>query len=143
MSVRTSKAVWEGDLPSGNGTMTVGDGVYEGAYSFPSRFQEGDGTNPEELIAAAHAGCYSMALSHVLAEAGHTPTRVHTTAHVHLGPDPDGGFHIPKIELHTEAVVPGLDNTAFQKHAEAAKQGCPVSKLYTGAEITLNAKLVG
>ena len=143
MSIRTSTAVWEGDLPSGSGTMTIGDGVYTGAYSFPSRFQEGDGTNPEELIAAAHAGCYSMALSHVLAEAGHTPTRVHTTAKVHLEPDRGGGFHIPHIELHTEAVVPGLDDAAFQEHAEGAKKGCPVSKLVTGADITLNARLVG
>ena len=143
MSVRTSTAVWEGDLPSGHGTMTIGDGVYTGAYSFPSRFQEGDGTNPEELIAAAHAGCYSMAFSHVLAGAGHTPTRVHTTAKVHLEADPAGGFHIPKIELHAEAVVPGIDEATFQEHAEAAKQGCPVSKLYKGAEITLDARLVG
>ncbi len=142
MPVRSSKAVWHGDLPSGSGTMTIGDGVYEGAYSFPSRFQEGNGTNPEELLAAAHAGCYSMALSHGLAQAGHIPTRVHTVAHVHLGPDPEGGFHISKIELHTEADVPGLGADAFQEQAEAAKQGCPVSKLFTGAEISLEAKLV-
>lgn len=142
MPVRSSEAVWHGDLPSGSGTMTIGDGVYEGAYSFPSRFQEGPGTNPEELIAAAHAGCYSMALSHGLAQAGHIPTRVHTVANVHLGPDPDGGFHISKIELHTKADVPGLDAAAFQEHAEAAKKGCPVSKLLTGAEIILNAALV-
>ena len=143
MPVRTSEAVWHGDLPSGSGTMKVGDGVYEGAYSFPSRFEDGDGTNPEELAAAAHAGCYSMALSHVLATAGHTPTRVHTTARVHLGPDPDGGFHIPQIELHTEAEVPGLDDAGFQAHAEDAKNGCPISKLYAGTTITLNARLVG
>jgi len=143
MPVRTSEAVWQGDLPTGHGTMKVGKGAYEGAYSFPSRFENGDGTNPEELIAAAHAGCYSMALSNGLAQAGHTPTRVHTTARVHFERDPAGGFHIPKIELHTEAEVPGLDDTGFQEQAEAAKKGCPISKLLTGAEIVLNARLVG
>ena len=96
MPVRSSNAVWHGDLRSGNGTMTIGDGVYEGAYSFPSRFEDGNGTNPEELVAAAHAGCYSMALSHELAQAGHIPTRVHTVANVHFGPDPDG--RIPHLE---------------------------------------------
>lgn len=143
MPVRTSEATWEGNLAHGHGTMTVGDGVYTGAYSFPSRFQEGPGTNPEELVAAAHAGCYSMALSHTLDEAGHTPTRVHTVARVHFGPDPAGGFHISKIALQTEAVVPGLDEAAFQEYAEGAKKGCPISKLLTGAEIVLDAMLVG
>jgi osmotically inducible protein OsmC len=142
MPVRTSEAVWQGDLPTGKGTMKVGNGAYEGAYSFPSRFEEGDGTNPEELIAAAHAGCFSMAFSNVLAKAGHTPIRVHTTARVHLDKDPAGGFHISTIELITEADVPGIDADAFQEHAEAAKKGCPVSKLLTGATIKLNATLV-
>ena len=143
MPVRTSEAVWSGDLPTGSGTMKVGDGAYEGSYSFPSRFQEGAGTNPEELLAAAHAGCFSMALSHGLSQAGYVPTRVHTRADVHFGPDPNGGFHISKIELHTDADVPGLDADAFQEHAENAKKGCPVSKLFTGAEIVLHANLVG
>ncbi len=143
MAVRKSEAVWKGNLPEGKGTMKVGDGAYEGPYSFASRFEEGTGTNPEELIAAAHAGCFSMALSHGLAQAGHTPRRVHTTAHVHLVKDPAGGFHIPKIELVTEADVPGLDAQAFQEQAQAAKKNCPVSKLLTGAEITVRATLAG
>ena len=123
--------------------MSFGDGAYEGAYSFQSRFEEGTGTNPEELIAAAHAGCFSMALSHELAQAGHTPDRVHTVAKVHLRKT-EGGFHIPKIDLVTEADVPGLDEQTFQRHAKSAKENCPVSKLLQGsAEITLDARLTG
>ncbi|RMF65719.1 MAG: OsmC family peroxiredoxin [Bacteroidetes bacterium] len=143
MPVRTAEAVWEGDLPSGKGTMKFGGGAFEGAYSFASRFEEGTGTNPEELIAAAHAGCFSMALSHGLAQAGYPPRRVHTTARVHLQKHPEGGFHIPKIELHTEADVPGIDEATFREKAEAAKQGCPVSKVLAGAEIVLDARLTG
>jgi osmotically inducible protein OsmC len=141
MPTRNAEAVWEGDLKSGKGTMKLGSGAYQGQYSFASRFEQGTGTNPEELIAAAHAGCFSMALSHGLAQAGHPPRRVHTTAKVHLEKT-DAGFAIPRIELVTEADVPGIDEAAFRKQAEAAKQGCPVSKLLKGAEITLNAKLL-
>lgn len=142
MATRSSNAVWEGDLKSGKGTMTVGKGVFTGPFTFASRFEEGTGTNPEELIAAAHAGCFSMAFSSELAKAGHTPKRVETRATVHLGPDPAGGARIGKIELACDAEVPGLDNAKFQEIAEGARKGCPVSKLFTGAEIVLTAKLL-
>ena len=140
MPVRTSDAQWEGDLPSGKGTMRFGGGAFEGQYSFASRFESGTGTNPEELIAAAHAGCFSMALSGALSRAGHVPNRVHTTAKVHLDKG-DAGFRISAIELETEADVPGIDDAAFQKEAAAAKVGCPVSKALTGTEIKLQASL--
>ena len=141
MAVRTSEAEWRGNLREGQGTMKLGSGAYEGSYSFASRFESGKGTNPEELIAAAHAGCYSMALSAGLSKAGFTPTRVHTTASVHLEPV-EGGFGITRIELHTEAQIPGINNDTFQQQAEAAKKGCPVSKALAGTQITLDAKLV-
>src|SRR5881227_3214112 len=136
MPVRTSDAVWEGDLKSGKGTIKLGSGAFQGQYSFGSRFESGTGTNPEELIAAAHAGCFSMALSHALSQAGHPPTRVHTTAKVHLQQSA-GGFSIPRIDLVCEATVPGLDEAAFKQQADQAKKGCPVSKLLAAAEITL------
>src|SRR4051812_31291686 len=142
MPTRNAEAVWEGDLKGGKGTMTMGSGAYEGAYSFQSRFESGAGTNPEELIAAAHAGCFSMALSHALAQGGHPPKRVHTTAKVHLQQSA-GGFSIPRIDLVTEAEVPGLDAAKFKAQAEEAKKNCPVSKLLAAAEITLDARLVG
>src|ERR1700681_1954147 len=141
MPTRNAEATWEGNLKEGKGTMKLAGGAYEGAYSFASRFADGKGTNPEELIAGAHAGCFSMAFSHGLAEAGFTPKRVHTTAKVYLEKTADG-FGIPKIELTTEAEVPGIDDNTFRQQAEKAKQNCPVSKLLKGAEITLNAKLV-
>lgn len=141
MPVRMSEAVWEGDLKSGKGTMKLGSGAWQGAYSFASRFQDAGGTNPEELIGAAHAGCYSMALSHGLAMAGHTPKRVHTSAKVHLEKAGEG-FRISQIDLSVEAQVPGLDQPAFLTFAEDAKQNCPVSKLVTGAKVQLEAKLV-
>ena len=142
MPVRTSEAAWEGDLKSGKGTVTLGSGAYSGQYSFASRFESGTGTNPEELIAAAHAGCFSMALSHALAGAGFPPKRVHTVAKVHLEKAADG-FAIPRIDLETDADVPNITPEAFQEQAQKAKAGCPVSKVLAGAEITLNAKLVG
>lgn len=142
MPTRSAEATWEGDLKSGKGEMKWASGAYQGPYSFLSRFEDGKGTNPEELIAAAHAGCFSMALSHALASAGHTPKRVHTTANVHLTKSADG-FSIPRIDLKTEAEVPGMTAEAFKQEAEKAKLGCPVSKLLKGAEITLDAKLVG
>ena len=141
MPTRNADAVWEGDLKSGKGTMKLGSGAFQGQYSFASRFEQGTGTNPEELIAAAHAGCFSMALSHALAQAGHPPKRVHTTAKVHLEKT-EGGFAIPRIDLVTEAQVPGIDAAAFRQQAESAKQNCPVSKLLKGAQINLDAKLV-
>ena len=141
MPTRNAEAVWEGDLKSGKGTMSLGSGAYKGAYSFQSRFESGVGTNPEELIAAAHAGCFSMALSHALAQAGHPPKRVRTTAKVHLEKTADG-FGIPRIDLETEANVPGISDDVFRQQAETAKQNCPISKLLKAAQITLNARLV-
>ncbi|MFZ6031037.1 MAG: OsmC family peroxiredoxin [Chloroflexota bacterium] len=138
MSVRTSSAEWEGTLKEGAGTIKVGNGAYEGPFTYASRFENGAGTNPEALLGAAHAGCYSMFLSALLTKAGFTPTRIHTTASVHLTEGPT----ISLIELVTEAVVPGLENAAFQEHAAAAKAGCPVSKVLAGAEIKLTAKLL-
>lgn len=142
MAVRSAEAEWKGNLREGAGKMKLGSGAYEGAYSFASRFEEGKGTNPEELIAAAHAGCFSMALSAGLGKAGFTPTRVHTTARVHLEKVGEG-FGITRIELTTEAQVPGIDNKAFQEQAEGAKKGCPVSKVLAGAQISLTATLKG
>jgi osmotically inducible protein OsmC len=141
MATRNASAVWEGDLKSGKGKMRLGSGAFEGSYSFASRFENGTGTNPEELVGAAHAGCFSMAFANGLAGAGHPPTSVATTAKVHLEKGA-AGFRISLIELECEAKVPGLDPAKFQELAEAAKKGCPVSNLYTGAEIRLHAKLV-
>jgi lipoyl-dependent peroxiredoxin len=138
MAVRVSTAEWKGTLKEGAGTMKLASGSYEGPYTFASRFESGKGTNPEELIGAAHAGCYSMFLSALLSDAGFTPTRIHTTATVHL----DEGPKISLIELVTEAVVPNLGEALFQKHAEAAKKDCPVSKALAGPKITLSAKLL-
>ena len=141
MPARKADAQWEGSLQEGNGTMKLGGGAYEGPYSFKSRFEDGNGTNPEELVAAAHAGCYSMALSGALGRAGHEPRSVRTTASVHLNKT-DAGFRVQKIDLVTEAVVPGLDDAAFQEVANTAKETCPISVLLGGsAEITLDAKL--
>ncbi len=140
MPVRTAQAEWKGDLPTGKGTMKSETGTVDGQYSFSSRFEEGTGTNPEELIAAAHSGCYSMALSNILAKAGHTPTSVRTTARVHLGVG-EGGAAITKIELVCRADVPGLDEATFLEHANEAKVGCPVSKALAATEITLDAAL--
>jgi osmotically inducible protein OsmC len=141
MPARTANAVWEGNLQDGKGKMKLGSGAFEGAYSFSSRFEEGKGTNPEELIGAAHAGCFSMALSAGLGRAGYSPKRVQTEAKVHLV-KAEAGFKISKIELQTEAEVPGIDEKTFQEQAEAAKGGCPVSQALAGVEIQLNAKLV-
>jgi osmotically inducible protein OsmC len=140
MAVRSAEAEWKGNLREGQGTVKLGSGAYEGRYSFASRFESGTGTNPEELIGAAHAGCFSMALSAGLGRAGYTPTRIHTTAKVHLEKVGEG-FGITKIELETEAQIPGIDAKTFHEHAEGAKKGCPVSKALAGTEITLTAKL--
>jgi lipoyl-dependent peroxiredoxin len=141
MAVRTSEAEWQGNLAEGKGTMKLGSGAYQGQYSFKSRFESGTGTNPEELIGAAHAGCFSTALSHGLNQAGHTPKRVHTTAKVHLD-KAEGGFAITRIELNCEAEVPGIDEATFRQQAEDAKTNCPVSKALAATQITLNAKLL-
>ena len=139
MSVRTSSAEWKGTLKEGAGTMKVGSGAYDGPYTWASRFASGDGTNPEELIGAAHAGCFSMFLSSVLTKAGLPPTRINTTATVHLTDGPT----ISLIELNTEVEAPGLTDADLQTHAQTAKAGCPVSKaLAGGPEIKLTARLV-
>ena len=140
MPVRKANAIWEGDLRSGKGTMKFGS--FEGPYSFSSRFEDGKGSNPEELIGAAHAGCFSMALSGGLAKAGFSPRRITTTANVHL--DLVGqGFKITSIELVTEAEIPGIDNAQFMEQAEGAKKNCPVSQALAAIDIRLNAKLMG
>ena len=139
---RAGSAIWEGDLKNGKGTVSTDSGVLTNQqYSFGTRFENGKGTNPEELIAAAHAGCFSMALSAGLSKAGISPKRIATTAKVHLG-QVEGGFAITLIELDTTAEVPGVDEKAFLEHAEGAKKNCPVSKALAGTEIKLNAKLV-
>ena len=142
MATRNGSAEWRGDLRSGGGDLTVGDGVFKGAYSFSSRFEEGEGTNPEELIAAAHAACFTMALSNILAQHGHAPEVVRTTAKVHLRQSDDGPA-IQLIELEAEGRVADIDQDHFAEHAEEAKQGCPVSRALAGVkEITLTASLV-
>src|ERR1700682_3703567 len=129
MPTRTANAVWEGNLTEGKGTMKFGGGAFDGQYSFSSRFEEGTGTNPEELIAAAHAGCFSMAFSAQLGEAGLTPESIKTTAIVTLEKLADG-FAIPEIELDCVARVPNADEAAVKTAAENAKAGCPISKLF-------------
>ena len=140
MPVRKAYAQWSGSLPDGSGTMAFGSGAFEGQYSFGSRFEEGTGTNPEELIGAAHAGCFSMALSGELGRAGHTPESIETEARVHLDKS-EQGFSITRIELITTGRVPGITADDFQQHAEAAKAGCPVSRALAAIEITLEATL--
>ena len=140
MIVRKSNAEWLGDLKSGTGSVALGSGAFAGPYSFQSRFESGTGTNPEELVAAAHAGCYSMAFSHALASAGFTPKRVATTASVKLEAVA-GGFAITGIELVMAAAVPNIDETQFQTIAAEAKVGCPVSKALAAVPISLRATL--
>lgn len=137
MPIRNASAVWNGTLKEGSGIMKLGSGAFEGAYSFGSRFEEAAGTNPEELIGAAHAGCFSMFLSALLTKAGFTPTSITTNAKVHLGDGPT----ITLIALETEAVVPNLDENTFQENVEAAKKNCPISKALASVEISVNATL--
>jgi osmotically inducible protein OsmC len=142
MATRNGSAQWNGDLKTGSGRLTVGEGAWEGDYSFSSRFEEGAGTNPEELLAAAHAACFTMQLSHLLAEHGHGPRSVKTAARVHLR-NIDGTNTIQEIELETEGDVPGIDEDHFRVHAEEAKAGCIVSRALAGVEqISLSARLV-
>ena len=143
MPARTANARWEGGLKDGKGNMRLGGGAFEGQYSFSSRFEEGVGTNPEELIAAAHAGCFSMAFSAGLERAGFSPNSVETEAKVHLSPADGGGFRISRIDLVTNADVPGIQEDVFQQAAQAAKEGCPVSKALAAVEITVDASLAG
>ena len=141
MATRTGSAIWEGNLKGGKGKMKLGSGAFEGPYSFASRFENASGTNPEELIGAAEAGCFSMALSFNLEKAGHPARRVTTTATVKLE-QAEGGFKITSIDLKTEADVPGVDEAKFREQAELTKKTCPVSVALAGAHINLDAKLV-
>jgi osmotically inducible protein OsmC len=140
MATRTASAVWDGTLKQGKGSMKLGSGAFEGSYSFSSRFEEGTGTNPEELIGAAEAGCFSMALSANLEKAGHPAKRISTVATVKLE-IVGGGPKITTIDLKTDAEVPGVDATKFQEIAEQTKKTCPVSAALTGTQINLNATL--
>lgn len=142
MTARNGSAEWRGNLEGGSGTVTVGNGVFEGAYSYASRFAEGEGTNPEQLIAAAHAACFTMALSNILSTAGHVPESVRTNARVQLR-NIDGAPTLARIDLETEGHVPGVDQQQFQGYADQAKATCPVSRALAGIpEIVLTAKLV-
>lgn len=140
MIKRNATAQWNGDLKAGNGSLRLGSGAFEGKYSFGTRFEGAPGTNPEELIGAAHAGCFSMALSNALAQAGHTPVGVHTTATVAMDKVSDK-MSIVGIELVTEAEVPGLSAAEFQKFAEATKDGCIISRALASVPMTLKATL--
>ncbi|HZE18854.1 MAG TPA: OsmC family protein [Candidatus Angelobacter sp.] len=141
MPIRKAEAEWKGGLKDGKGNLKLGSGAFEGPYSFRDRFEDGTNTNPEELIGAAHAGCFSMALSADLTAAGKPPERIHTVASVSLDKVADG-FAITKIDLVTEAKVPGLTAAEFQQRAEGAKKNCPVSKALAGTQITLKATLL-
>ena len=141
MPTRTAEAQWQGSLSKGDGTMTIGSGAIEGSYSFGTRFGEEKGTNPEELIAAAHAGCFSMALAYGLEGAGFTPKRIRTTAKAHIEKVADG-FRITRIDLDASAEIPGVDDAEFHAQAEAAKRDCPVSRALAGTEIALTARLL-
>jgi osmotically inducible protein OsmC len=143
MASRNGSAEWRGDLKGGSGTVKVGDGVFEGNYSFTSRFEDGEGTNPEELVAAAHASCFAMALSLIIGEDGHTPESLRAQAKVQLR-NVDGTPTISRIDLEVEGSVPGIDEDAFRAYAEKAKAGCPVSRALAGVpEIELSATLAG
>lgn len=141
MAVKSADAVWSGSLMDGKGHLKTPSGKVDVDYGWKSRAGEAPGTSPEELIAAAHAGCFSMALSHILAEAGHAPTKIHTIAKVTFGPV-DGGFAITEIALTTEGTVPGIDEATFKSSAEKAKVGCPVSKALSSVPMTLTATFV-
>jgi osmotically inducible protein OsmC len=141
MATRNATAQWSGDLKEGNGSMAFGSGAFEGPFTYMSRFEEGSGTNPEELIGAAHAGCFTMQLSSVLAQAGHVPDSISTEAKVHLRQE-GGQPAIAQIELSTRGSVPGIDQAQFEEAAREAKDGCIVSRALAGVgEITLEAKL--
>ena len=139
MPIRNASATWNGTLKEGAGTMKLGSGAFEGAFSHASRFADGTGTNPEELIGAAQAGCFSMFLSSLLTKAGFVPTSIATNAKVHLGDGPT----ITLIELETQAVVPNLDESTFQEKVDEAKKNCPISKALASVELKVNATLVG
>ncbi|HEY8533401.1 MAG TPA: OsmC family protein [Micromonospora sp.] len=141
MPIRTASAEWRGNLTDGSGSIRTGKGGLQGSYSFRSRFEEGEGTNPEELVAAAHAGCFSMALSKGLSDAGFTPVSVNTTVELHLEKT-DAGMTITRIDLNTVADVPEIEDARFQEIARNAKDNCPISRLLApAAQITLSARL--
>jgi osmotically inducible protein OsmC len=140
MAQRKGKAVWRGGLKDGSGTVELGSGLFKGEYSFQSRFESGPGTNPEELIGAAHAGCFSMALAGNLERAGYTPEEISTTATVSIEKAPDG-FAITTIVLDTQARVLDIDEEELVRQAENAKDTCPVSQVLKGAKISLKARL--
>jgi osmotically inducible protein OsmC len=141
MATRNGSAEWKGDLKGGSGTVRVGEGVFEGPYSFASRFEEGEGTNPEELLAAAHSGCFAMALSLIIGEEGHTPESLRARAKVQLR-NIDGVPTIARIDLEVEGSVPGINEDAFRSYAEKAKAGCVVSRALAGVpEVELSARL--
>ena len=142
MPTRKAEAEWEGNLAEGSGRLKVGSGAFEGPYTFKSRFEEGQAaTNPEELLGAAHAGCFTMALTAGLSRAGIKPKRIHTEARVKLEKVGEA-FTITQIELETEAEVPGVDDATFQKYALDAKQNCPLSKALAATQINMTAKLL-
>ena len=142
MPTRKAEAEWEGNLAEGSGRLKVGSGAFEGPYSFKSRFEEGEAaTNPEELLGAAHAGCFTMALTAQLSRAGIKPTRIHTEARVKLEKVGEA-FSITQIELETEAEIPNVDDATFQKYALDAKQNCPLSKALAATQISMTAKLL-
>ena len=141
MAIRNAEAVWEGSLKDGNGKMKLGSGAFEGSFTWSSRFENAPGTNPEELLGAAHAGCYSMSVSSNLGRAGFTPQHIHTTAQVTIEPV-EGRNKITHIALDMEARVPNISNEQFMQIAEYAKEHCPVSAALTGVPITLNARLL-
>jgi osmotically inducible protein OsmC len=140
MPIRKASAVWEGSLIEGRGLIKLGSGAFEGRYSFSSRFENGRGTNPEELIGAAHAGCFSMALGVLLTQKGHPAKKIETGADVTINKVGEG-FKITDIALKTEADVPGIEENVFRELAETAKKTCPVSQALTGVKISLEAKL--
>lgn len=137
---RTSRAIWMGNLKEGKGTVELGSGAFKGSYSFRSRFENGSGTNPEELIAAAHAGCFAMALSHLLSESGYTPEKVEAQATISMEAV-EGGFKIKSSHLECTARVPGISEEEFLNIAQKAKATCPVSVLLSSIDITLFARL--
>jgi osmotically inducible protein OsmC len=140
MPTRSASAIWEGTLKEGKGKIKLGSGAFEGRYSFASRFEQGAGTNPEELIGGAHAGCFSMALANGLTQLGYAPKRIETSAQVAIERVGEG-FKITRINLKTEAEVPGIEEILFLEQAEKAKLNCPVSQALKGVEISLQAKL--
>ncbi|MFP4417180.1 MAG: OsmC family peroxiredoxin [Chitinispirillaceae bacterium] len=141
MPTRSSKAIWEGTLKEGKGKLIIGNNTWQGSYSAASRFENASGTNPEELLGAAHAGCFSQAFSMILSQAGYKAEKIETTARVSIEKQADG-FAITRIDLQTEGIVPGVSEEDFDKYASAAKEGCPVSQLFKGAQITVESKLL-